>query len=161
MNQNNVVNTSPFLRTTREFPFHDMKELAFEVNKSYLDTATVVNTRTIGLFPRTRPAITGEEWFIQGAQKQQTFRQVYTFTNTSPIPHFINFPNIYGFSRMYGQYTNGTNWYGIISGTSAGAGIAGQLVFYLTPTNITFITGGGTMPAVSSGIIVLEWLSNI
>lgn len=158
MNQSNIANASPFLRTTREFPFDDMKELSFEINKAYVDTANAVNTRTIGLYTKTRSAITGEEWFIQNTSKQQTLRQVYTFTTTSAINHFIQFTNIYGISKMYGQFTDGTNWYGLISGSNVA--IAGQISFYITPTQIIFETGAGA-PTLTSGIIVLEWLTNI
>lgn len=159
MNQN-IVNTAPFLRTTRQFPFNDLRELAFEINKSYLDTANVVNARTIGLFPAATPTLTGEEWFIQGAQKQQSFRQVFTFTNTTRIAHGINFTNIYGFSAMYGQFTNSTKtvWYGLVAGSNVA--IPGQISFFVGATYINFLVGAGA-PTFGFGIIVLEWLGNV
>lgn len=152
----NIVNQVAFLRTSREFP-QDIDKLTLQINKSWVDIANAVNSRTIGLFPTTRPAITGEEWFLVSNQKQQTLRQVYTFTSTSAINHGISVTAISQFTRCFGTYTDGTNSYGIIWGTNVA--IAGQISFYLTSTQIIFLSGAGA-PALSSGKIVLEWLSS-
>ena len=160
MNQN-LVNTSPYLRTSREFPYNDVKELAFETNKAYVDIANIVNARTIGLYPSVRPTLTGEEWFIQKSYRQQSFRQVYTFTNTNPIAHGINFTNIFGFSHMYGQFRDSAStptWYGLIAGSSVAIG--GQISFYVDSANINFVVDAGA-PTLGYGIIVLEWLGNV
>lgn len=146
-----IINTSPYLRTTRNFP-SDPKQLLEELNKSYIDTASTINARTIGLFPTTNPSVTGESWYPQGNEKQQTLRQLYTFTSTANIPHNINTSNIYNFSRCWGVYYDGTNWNGIVFANNAG--IAGQLTFYLTSTNIVFV-GAAT---IVTGQIVLEWM---
>lgn len=153
----NISNQIPYLRTTREFPSQD-KVLGIELNKAYLDIANVVNSRTIGLFAVGRSAITGEAWYLRGGRKQQTIRQAYQFTSTANIPHGINTQNFPGFTIKYGDYSDGTNWYGLISGTSVA--IPGQISFYCTPTNIVFVTGAGA-PALTSGIIVLEWLAQV
>lgn len=150
----NVANSVSFLRSSREFP-EDPRNLVIEISKTYQEIATSVNSRVIGLFPTNRPAITGEEWFIT-SQKQQTLRQIYTFTSTAAIPHGINFTNIDRFTSCYGEFTDGTNWYGLISGSNVA--IAGQISFYLDPTNINFLTGAGA-PAITKGNIVLSWLS--
>lgn len=152
----NVVNQVAYLRTTREFPYEDPYQLSVEVTKAYLDTANAVNNRTISIFPTNKPAINGESWFITN-QKRQGFRRVYPFTTTAAIPHGIDFTNIYQFCRCWGQFTDGTNWYGVIFGSPTA--IAGQILFYLTPTNITFVVGAGA-PTVTSGTVILEWLSN-
>lgn len=151
----NIVNRSPYLRTTREFPSEPDK-LLIQLNKSYVDIASAVNDRTIGIFPTTRPAITGESWFIRQNQKQQTLRQVYTFTATSAINHGI--PNVTPdrFCRCFGSYTDGTNAYGLIWGTNVA--VAGVITFYVTSTQIVFSLGAGA-PALTSGKITLEWLS--
>ncbi len=153
----NVFNQVPYLRTSRNFP-EDPYQFTVEVNKSYVDIANAVNLRTIGLFTVNRPTITGESFFISKGQKQQSLRQVYTFTSTANIPHNIRFSDLTAFSRMYGQFTDGTNWYGLIAGSNVA--IAGQISFYLTPTNIVFLTGAGA-PTLTSGLIVLEYLSNV
>lgn len=151
----NVVNQVPYLRTSRDFPT-EIEQLTVEINKAYVDTANAVNNRIISLFPTTRPAINGESWFITNNQRQQGFRQVYAFTTTANIAHGINFVNVERFTRNYGEFTDGTNWYGLINGSNVA--IAGQISFYVTPTNIVFLTGGGA-PALTKGNIVLEWIS--
>lgn len=151
----NVVNQVAYLRTSREFPT-EVEQLTVEINKAYVDTANAVNNRTISIFPINRPAINGESWFLVGNQKQQALRQVFTFTTTTPIDHGITVVNPGQFIRCFGSYTDGTNTYGLIFGTSVA--IAGQIVFYVTSTQIIFVVGGGA-PALTKGTIVLEWLS--
>lgn len=154
----NIVNQSPFLRTSRNFP-QEAQPLAVEINRSYVDIAEKVNERVIGIFPTTRAAINGEAWFITNNQKQQGFRQVYTFTATGNIAHGINFTSVAFISpRSYGSFTDGTNWYGAIYGSSTA--IAGQVSFYITKTNIVVLAGAGA-PSITSGIIDLEWISQI
>jgi len=151
----NVVNQVPYLRTSREFP-EQIEQLAVEINKSYIDTANAVNNRTISIFPTSRPAVNGESWFLTNNQKQEALRQVFTFTSTASIPHNIKNVVPGQFLRGIGTYTNGTNTFGLIYGTSVA--IAGQISFYVTSTNIVFVVGAGA-PALTSGRIVLEWLS--
>lgn len=151
----NVINQVAYLRTSRNFP-REIDQLTVEVNKSYVDTANAINNRTISLFPTNVPAINGESWFLRNNLRQQALRQVYTFTSTANIPHGITVVDPGQFLRGFGTYTDGTNAYGLIFGSNIA--IAGQVSFYITSTNIVFVSGGGA-PAVTSGIIVLEWLS--
>jgi len=150
----NIVNQVAFLRTSRNFP-QEIDELALELSKSYLDTAMAVNDRTIGIFPANKPAITGESWFPTN-RKQQSFRRIFTFTTTANIAHNLTFNQLDYISLGRGQFTDGTNWYGLIFGSNVA--IAGQISFYLDPTNIVFSVGAGA-PALTKGIIILEWLS--
>lgn len=153
---NNLINNTPYLRLTRAFP-QNINSLAEELGKAYLDTARMVNDRTIGLFPTQKSAITGEAWYITKNQKQQSFRQVYTFTAAGNIAHGIVFADtVERFTKCQGSFTDGTNFYGVIYGSSVA--IAGQVSFYITPTNIVVLAGVGA-PAITQGTIVLEWLS--
>jgi hypothetical protein len=159
----NVINPTAYLRVSREFP-NDIDKLTLQMNKSWVDIANSVNVRIIGIFPTNRAAITGEEWFFNNNVKQQTLRQVYTFTATGNIPHNI-FSNISLVStKSYGSFTDGTNFYGVIYANSA-VPIAGQLTFHVTPSvgttsgNIVIAAGAGA-PAIVRGLIVLEWLSS-
>lgn len=151
---NNIVNQQPYLKTSREFPT-DIDNLVFELNKSYIDIANAVNNRTISIFPKNKVAITGEKYFLNN-NGQQTLRQVYTFTSTAPIIHSLQLPEIDYFTSPFGSFTNGTNWYGLIYGSNVA--IAGQISFYITPTQIVFLVGAGA-PVLTKGIIVLEWMS--
>jgi hypothetical protein len=152
----NVVNQSPYLRTTRKFPIEDVESLSLEINKTYVEISNAVNTRTIGFFASGRQSITGNSYFIT-SQRQQSQRQLYTFTSLANIPHNIPISSISFIGAMYGQYTDGTNWYGIIPATSNP--ITGQLSFYLTPTNIVFVNSGS--PTLGKGFIVIEWVNQI
>ena len=151
----NVFNTVPYLPTSRNFP-QEVSQLTVEIDKSYVDTANAVNNRTISIFPTTRPVINGESWFLTNNRRQEALRQAYNVISTAPIPHGINTSNIGQFIRMFGTYTNGTNFYGLIAGSNIA--IVGQISFYLTSTNITFLSGAGA-PTLTSGLEVLEWLS--
>lgn len=153
----NIPNQVAYLRTSRNFPT-DSKLLAVELTKSYIDIANAVNNRTISLFSIGKPTITGESWFLATSQKQQTLRQVYTFTSVGNIPHGIDLTKISGFSRCWGQYTAGGNWYGVIFANNMM--IMGQLTFYIDPTNIV-IQAWAAAPLPDKGTIILEWLSNV
>lgn len=161
----NVINQIPYLRTSREFP-REISELCQQIDKSYVDIANAVNQRTIGLFPSNRPAITGESYFIYKNERQQSLRQVYTFTNTATISTTIRYNSVRFFSKPSGSFTDGTNYYGLLYASNVA--IAGQISFYLQPSpalnpttyNIVFLSGAGA-PTLSSGLIILEWLTNV
>lgn len=151
----NVINQTAFLRTSREFP-EELKQLTVEVNKSYLDTAQAVNTRVIGLFPTTRSAQNGESWFLSANARQQGLQQVYTFTAAGNIPHGITNLLPSQIVDCYGSYTDGTDAFGVLFGTSVA--IAGQVSAYVTATNIVVQADAGA-PAIVSGVVVLKWIS--
>jgi hypothetical protein len=154
-----TVQLSPYLRQQRDFPTDNLQKLGIELDRAYVDTALKVNARTIGIFPDNTPIVTGERWYISGqASRQQTLRQIYVFTDTGNIAHGINFAAVSQFTKPSGSFTDGTNWYGAIYASSTA--IAGQVSFYVTPTNIVVQAGAGA-PSITSGTIILEWLSQV
>jgi hypothetical protein len=164
---NNVVNEVPFLRTSRNFP-REINQLGIELNKSYQDIANAINNRTISIFPKVNPAITGESWFInsnqgQGILRQQTLRQVYTFGNipvasTINIPHGININNVSTFTVIRGIGLDGVGGnYFPIPFVDGGTGIFNMSVF-VNSTNIVLITAASR--GAVSGFILLEWMTN-
>lgn len=153
----NPINAAPFLRNSRDFP-QEAQPLVTELTRMYTDVSNATNDRTIGIFPVRRPALTGESWFMGGAQsKQQGQRQIYPVTGTGNIAHGINLGQISQFTKPSGSFTDGTNWYGLIYASSTT--IAGQVTFYITPTNIVVQAGAGA-PSITSGTIILEWIAN-
>lgn len=157
----NIVNQAPFLRTSRNFP-EDTTQLATEINKTYVDIANNVNTKTIGIFPTQRPAVTGDSYYLT-SQRQQTLRQVYPFKGpvVAPIAHGIKFNEIAGFVRIYGTFTDGTNWYPLPYVAVVG-GAVNQVNIFVDPSNIIITGGGGgAQPVIQSGFAILEWLSKI
>lgn len=153
-----TIQQAPYLRTQRDFPGDDPQKLTVEIDKSYIDIASKVNSRIIGTYALGFPLVTGEQWYLSGQpNKQQSLRQIYTFTGAGNIPHGINFAEVSLFSpRSYGVFTDGANWYGAIFGSNVA--IAGQVSFYVTPTNIVILSGAGS-PSITSGTINLEWIS--
>jgi hypothetical protein len=164
----NVINSIPYLRTSRHFP-EDAENLSQELDKAYIEIAQNVNSRIIGLFAINRPSITGESWFLN-TKRMQTLRQVYLVasgtTTGTLIPLGFKINNISQFShKCYGTFTNGTDWFGLIFASSTA--IAGQVSFFLqvnagstTTDDINIIVGAGA-PAITYGIITIEWLSNV
>lgn len=156
----NFVNSSPFLRTSREYP-SEAQELTQELSKSYIDVAGAVNERVIGIYPAHKIAISGKTYFFT-SQKQQGLQKLFSFTSTADINLSFKLSSIFSIIQMYGTYTDGTSVYGLIPATSVA--IAGQISFYLTPNTATtdkivFVTGAGA-PALTKGVIIIEWASN-
>lgn len=155
-----LINRAAYLRSTRQFP-EESKLFAEEVNKSYLDIAKAVNDRTIGIFPTTKPAITGEAWFITGNIRQQTLRQIYPFGVIAPgtflsIPYFI--PGFLQFTRIYGTALTAQPDSRPIP--YASVGVNSNIDLRVDTVNFNIIIGNGAgAPQINSGIIILEWLT--
>lgn len=156
----NLLNQSPYLREQRNFPTDTVGKLSVELDKSYLDIANTVNTRTISLYAVNKQVVNGEAWFVSGGnKKQQALRQVYVVTGTGNIPHGITTSTIAGFTRIYGTFTDGSIWYPLpyVNATAAN----NQIQITVTSANIVITAGGGAPPTVSSGFVVLEWISSV
>lgn len=155
--QTNNLTQTPYLREQRQFPNDDLRELSNQTDHAYIDIAAKVNQRIVGNYAVNYFAVTGEKWYFSGSSSaQQSLREVFTFTGAGNIAHNIQAGSLSKISpRSYGSYTDGTNWYGVIYGSSVA--IAGQVSFYVTPTNIVVLNSGA--PAITSGIIVLEYIS--
>ena len=150
-----TINQVPYLSNAKEFS-KEAENLAYDVNRAYVSIANAMNSRTIGIFPANKPAATGEGWYLSGT-KQQTLRQVYSISAAGSIPHGIDTTVIAGFTKMYGTFTNGTNFYPLpLVDTAA---ITSQISVHVTATDIV-ITAGVGAPALTSGFIILEWLSS-
>lgn len=154
------INGTPYLRSSREYP-EDLMMLSQEISKSYIDVANAVNTRTIGIFPTNRSAITGESWFLSGSQKNQSIRQVYKFGAIAPganvlIPYQTN--GLTQFSRIYGTCITSLPDYRPIPYASVAPNT--NIDVRVDATRIVVAVGAGS-PSVISGIIILEWLSNV
>lgn len=153
----NPFQQSPYLREQRQFPNDEVKSLSNQLDQTYIDIASKVNARTIGLFAVGVQIVGGESWYLAGSsQRQQTLRQIYQFTAIGNIAHGIKFTSVSQFTKPSGSFTDGTNYYGAIYASNVA--IAGQISFYITPTNIVILAGAGA-PAIVSGTIILEWLS--
>ena len=91
----NPVQNAPYLRVQRNFPSESTQALTVEIDKAYLDIANRVNSRVIGIYATGSSSVTGEQWFTAGgSSKQQSQRQIYTFTSAGSIPHGLNLASI-------------------------------------------------------------------
>ena len=161
------LQTTPYLPRQRNFPNDNSQKLGVELDKSYIEIASRINERTIGLYALNFPIVTGNKWYLKGEPRiQQTLRQVYTFVGPGPIitiTHGIKVFQTGGFVQIYGTFTDNAdqtlaNWYPLPF-VSAVA-VANQVSIQITQTQIIITVGGGA-PTVVSGFVVLEWLSTI
>ena len=153
----NITNKVAYLANSRHFP-KDADQLREEIDKSYIDIANAVNSRTIGIYSTTRAAVTGNTYALENNFITQSLRQVYTFTAAGNINHGLDFNQIYAFVHIYGAIYDGTNWYPLpyVSETAAN----NQINVTLTATQIQITAGAGTPPSITRGYIVLEWVTN-
>ena len=158
-----VLIQGSFLRTSRNFPT-EAKQLSIEVDRSYIDIARNVNTRTIGFFTLNRSTVTGENWFITQAKRQQGLREVYRFDDTMlignviTIPHGINFLSITNIVRIWGTFFDGTFWQ-ILPYVDVVA-VTNQINVKVDATNIIITKGAGAPPAMNNGLVIVEYISN-
>ena len=159
---NNIINQIAFLRTAREFP-EEIHQLALEVNRMYVDVAGAVNDRTNGLYPTTRPAITGNSYFLLANQRNQSFRQVYLFgainagTATTLSYGNISFTQ---FVHIYGTcITDQPDMRPLPYASIAPNGNI-DLRIDTSAGNIVISNGAGA-PNITSAIVVLEWVANV
>lgn len=149
---------TPYLVQQRKFPSESIQALTVQIDRAYIDIAEKVNSRTISIFGLKTPIITGEKWYITGqVTQQQTLRNLFTYTSAGSIPHDLNFANIDGFTKIYGTFTDGSNWYPLPYVDTVAA--TNQVNVIVTPTNIVITRGAGA-PAITSGFVIIEWLSD-
>jgi hypothetical protein len=154
-----VVQKSPWLFRQRTFPRDNLQALSIEIDKAYVDIATRVNDRTIGLYSINLPSITGNRWFLQGSSNvQPTLREVYSFTAAGSYPHGIDTAQIGGFVLITGTVEDASgNWYPLPLVVASGS-VNNQIALSVTPTNIVITAGSGS-PAIAQIYVILEWLS--
>ncbi len=155
MTYNPQNSLGPFIATSTFFPdeFSSFREKFLEL---YRDLANSVNTREVGIYD-LQEFLTGENWFTAGNPqvKRKTFRKVFQFSDAS-----LNFSHgITGITlttHIYGSFTNGANFFPLPFVSTV---ITDQIRVEVTPTNIV-ITKGGTAPAITLGVMILEYLKN-
>lgn len=153
---NNIVKTG-FLRTSREWP-KEIDKLVVTIDKTYIEIADKVNSRTIGIYPTNRPAITGNGYFFSNA-KQDSFRQIYPITASGSFPHNIDTKFVDYFGAIYGIFTDGTIWYSLPYVDVVN--VTNQIALTVDSTNFIITPGAGTPPTISRGFVVLEWIARV
>lgn len=153
------LHVSPFLRVQRHFPTDNPQALAVEMDRSYVDIASKVNNRVVGIYPLNYSVSNGEQWFlndaVSGGDKFSGQRIVFQITSYSAFNHGLNFESIFSFTTISATGFDGTNYFPIPYVDPTAANSVG---IYVSPTQVNFIAGGGA-PAIISGIVLLEWIS--
>ena len=152
----NESSVTAFLRRQRDFS-NDINSLPAELNRAYIDLANYINNREIGVYVSNIRAYNGQSWYLANNRKQDGLRSVYPITGPGSYPHNIDLTQINAITNITGTATNGTNWYPLPLVNTASA--LNQISVVVTPTNIV-VTAGAGAPVITSGTIVLEWISN-
>ena len=152
------VQQSPFLREQRNFPAESIQAFSLEVDRAYVDIAQKVNTRTIALFGNQNIIVTGERWFLANqSEGKQTQRFLLQFSSAGSFIHNLDLLTSLGVTKITGTFTDGTNWYPLpyVSATN----VTDQVSIVVTQTSI-IITAGSTAPSITSGFVIVEFLSS-
>ena len=117
-------------------------------------TSNTVNLREIAVYDLLE-ILNGQLWFSADAQtKRPCFRQVYSISSKTNFNHGITGETL--FTRIYGGATDGTNYFPL---PYVSSNPANQIGLSVTPTQVVFDSGGSS-PAITNGVIVLEYLKN-
>lgn len=157
--------TSPFVPTFRQFPTSDPQNLEKQLVNFHTQTNTAVNNRIIGEFQLhvggdSQMLPNGERWFPTAAQSstpqrlRDGFRLVVQVSDAAlTVAHNITMIN--QVTRLYGAFFDGTNWQTLPYVDVAA--VANQIKISVSATQIVVTKGGGA-PAISLGVVVLEYL---
>lgn len=150
---------SPYMPLQRNFPYDNLQALAIEIDAFHILAALNINAREIGTYAVNSQTVTGQQWYLNGeVNKQQTLRQIYSITSGSSFNHNINFATVTSFTTITGIGYDGTNYFPLpyVSPFSA----ADCIGLFVTSTQVMIVVGAGA-PTITSGIITLEWISQI
>lgn len=155
---------APFLPTTQVFP-EDRSQRLIVLTDNYTALAHAINIREIGVY-ETVEQINGQQFFntTQPEKKRFAYRKVFAVGAiasgaTSTIAHGISAVNTTTtFTHIYGTVRTATIDNRPIPYASATV-VRNQIEINVDATNINIINGT-TAPAISSGVVVLEYLKN-
>lgn len=166
--------TTPFVPTYRHFPTDDPHNLEKQLVNQGVQFGTAINNRTISTFQLhvdgdTQMLPNGERWFPTAPQINTSpqrlrdgFRLVVQVSDATTLVVNHNIPLINQQTRLYGDFFDGTQWWplpyvDLVSVTN-------QINVRVTPTvgavsgQIIVTKGAGAPPAITLGIVVLEYL---
>ena len=147
----------PFLPINQTFSTDD-DQFLIQITNRDRDIARNINIREIGIYDTTQNP-TGQQWNdpANAQNKKQTFRKIFYFSDAS-LNFVHNITNLTLTTHIYGSFTNGTNFYPLpyVSATA----VNNQIQIDVTPTNIVVTKGAGAPPAITNGVIILEYLLN-
>jgi hypothetical protein len=150
---------APYLKTTEVYP-EDESQLRVTQTNIYTSIATAVNVREIAIYD-LQQLITGQQFFTPGDPQQYryTYRKVFNLGAIAPgatltVAH--NLTNITIFTRMYGTCLTSAPDYRPIPYSSVTA-LNQQIELRADATNL-YVSNGAGSPAITSAIVVLEYI---
>jgi len=142
----------------------DLPQMLIRLQAYLTEISLKVNMREIGIYQKAE-IYTGEIWFNEPGSllNQTTLRQVYTFGAIPAgtqllIPHNIVAINGVTFTHIYGTAINSVPLSLPLPFVDVN-NVTNQISLFIGPVNIA-INVGATAPALTSGIVVLEYLKN-
>lgn len=156
----------PYLPTSRKFP-SDAAQLQPELTKMYVDVATNVNARVIGLFDQIQ-VVTGERWYnlAETLKRRQGYRKVITFGALAHNTHYVFPHGITGITQVTAVFGNAVATSAIAPTTRfiplpyvSEQTASHQIEIYVSDTNVYINLGTQTYDLVS-GSVVIEYLLN-
>jgi hypothetical protein len=160
----NLLTRTPYLRTSRKFPM-EQEKLPIELENAYIEIASAVNFRTIGIFPSNKPIITGESWYTTSA-RQQTLRKIYSFgaiASGTELDIPLNYTDFTLLTKITASVVTNVPDYRPIPFVDPVTATNGMEILVGTVAGILQIRIilGATAPPVVSGIAVIEFLSRV
>jgi hypothetical protein len=146
----------PFLPINQTFS-QENSQFLIQITNRDRDIARYLNIREIAIYDVSENP-TGEQWPGASTQaKIQAFRKIFFISDSNlNFAHGISFIKLC--THIYGTGTDGTNFYPIpyVDVTN----VNNQIMITATQTNVVITKGGGSPPAITNGIAVLEYLKN-
>jgi hypothetical protein len=140
----------------------DQEQYLIQITNQNALLGNTLNIREVAVYDLLE-ILNGQLWYATDAtdptfpaNKRADFRQVYTFSDAS-LTFAHNIANLIQATRIYGTFTDGTFFYPLPYVDAAAA--TNQVAIKLSATQV-IITKGGGAPAITSGVVVLEYLQN-
>jgi hypothetical protein len=133
----------------------DNEQMQGVLQSSHTEMANAVNNRTISTYDLVEIQNGNQFFSDQPQKKRQAFRKVFQVSDAN-LTFNHNITGAVIFYKISGGGTNGTIFFPLpyVSTT-----LANQIQLDVTSTQV-IVTKGGGAPAITSGIIVLEYLKN-
>ena len=155
-----INSESPYLPNTLRFPFEN-EELIPQLGRMYSSMAYRLNNREISIYD-LQERLTGQKWTDSTNLQvpKETYRKVFEFNGiaagaTLNIAHGIN--TIAQFTKIYGTFITAADMRPLPYVDAAA--VTNQVSVRRVGANIV-IVNGATAPAITSGIVVVEYLKN-
>ena len=161
MTFNPVNSLGPFLNSSTYFP-ENFEEFRIRFIELYSQIAQMVNVRDSGIY-NEREFLTSQTWSTSGdpQKPRYTYRKIFFIGSiaagaTSTTAHGLT--NVTAYTRIYGTAITAAPDNRPIPYASATV-VTDQIEINTDGTNINIINGA-TAPAITSGIVVLEFLKS-